>query len=176
MKHLVLGGARSGKSRYAQNMADNTGRHVVYVATAGADDAEMQARIEKHKQIRPPHWQLVEEQIHLADVLLQHDAADRILLVDCLTLWLSNLLCVGNDKQLTDECEKLLKVIPGLQANLLLVSNEVGQGIVPANELARRFIDEAGWLHQRLTELCSQVTFMVAGIPQVLKTDRGNNA
>ena len=169
MKHLVLGGARSGKSRYAQQLAENSNRKVIYIATAAAGDAEMQARIEKHQQQRPAHWRVVEEQIHLADVLQQNDAVDHVLLVDCLTLWLSNLLGKENETLLQDECNKLFAVLPPLQCHLIIVSNEVGQGIVPVNALARRFVDEAGWLHQRLAEICTDVTFMVAGLPQTLK-------
>ncbi|MDQ1362251.1 MAG: adenosylcobinamide kinase / adenosylcobinamide-phosphate guanylyltransferase [Pseudomonadota bacterium] len=169
VKHLVLGGARSGKSRYAQRLAENAGREVVYIATASAGDAEMHARIERHKQQRPNHWKLVEESIYLADVLRQQDAANRIVLIDCLTLWLSNLLGKEDEALWMNECNKLFAVLPQLHCDLIMVSNEVGQGIVPANALARRFIDEAGWLHQRLAEICNRVTFMLAGIPQTLK-------
>lgn len=169
MKHLVLGGARSGKSRYAQQWAEDSKQDVIYIATAQAGDNEMRLRIEKHQQQRPAHWLLVEEPIHLADVLLAHDAANRVLLVDCLTLWLSNLLGESNNRLLADECEKLLSTLPALQCDVLLVSNEVGQGIVPVNALARQFIDEAGWLHQRLAALCDRVTFVVAGLPQTIK-------
>lgn len=169
MKQLVLGGARSGKSRYAQQLAVDYGLDVIYVATATAGDEEMRLRIHQHQQQRPSHWHLVEEQLHLADVLLQNDAVGRVLLVDCITLWLSNLLCSDNEKQFSHECSNLLAVIPQLQCRLILVSNEVGQGIVPVNELARRFVDEAGWLHQRLAGICDRVTFMVAGLPQILK-------
>ena len=169
MKHFILGGARSGKSRYAQQLAERTGLEPIYIATATADDDEMRLRIKQHQQQRPAHWRLVEEPVQLAEVLLQQDANNRVILVDCLTLWLSNLLAEDNEDILKSECDKLLHTIPGLQCQLLLVSNEVGQGIVPANALARRFIDEAGWLHQRLAETCNKVTFMTAGLPQTLK-------
>ena len=169
MKHLILGGARSGKSSYAQQLAEHSKQDVIYVATATAGDEEMRLRIQKHQQQRPAHWRLIEEQIHLADSLLQHDAVDRVILVDCLTLWLSNLLGQNNQQLLNDECEKLFDVMPALQSTLIMVSNEVGQGIVPINELARRFVDETGWLHQRLAGMCDKVTFMVAGLPQPIK-------
>ena len=169
MNHLIIGGARSGKSRYAQQLAARAGLDVIYIATATADDDEMRARIQQHQQQRPAHWQLVEEPVQLANVLLLQAASDRVLLVDCLTLWLSNLLAQRDSTLLKSECDKLVNIIPDLPCQLILVSNEVGQGIVPANALARRFIDEAGWLHQRLAEVCSTVTIMTAGLPQTLK-------
>lgn len=169
MKHFVLGGARSGKSRYAQQLAENSGLDVVYIATAWAGDDEMHARIALHQQQRPAHWRLIEEHEHLAKVLLQQDALNRLLLVDCLTLWLSNLLGSRDATLFRTERDKLFEVMPQLKGELILVSNEVGQGIVPDNALARVFIDEAGRLHQQLADICDQVTFMIAGLPQRIK-------
>jgi adenosylcobinamide kinase/adenosylcobinamide-phosphate guanylyltransferase len=110
----------------------------------------------------------VEEPLALAAALRAHAAANRCLLVDCLTLWLSNLLAVGDDR-LTVEIDELLDALPTLPGHLLLVSNEVGQGIVPANPLARRFRDEAGWLHQKIADRCDRVVFTITGLPLILK-------
>jgi adenosylcobinamide kinase/adenosylcobinamide-phosphate guanylyltransferase len=168
MKSLILGGARSGKSRHAEHLAAASGRDVIYLATAEAADAEMTARIAHHRAQRPAGWALVEEPLALARVLRQQAAADRCLLVDCLTLWLSNLLAV-EPSRMQQELDALYETLPGLSGDVLLVSNEVGWGIVPDNALARRFRDEAGRLHQRLAGLCDHVTLVVAGLPLALK-------
>ena len=166
MKELVLGGARSGKSRHAQSTATALGRDVVYVATATAGDDAMAERIRRHREDRPAEWRTVEEPVELARVLREHAVPEACLLVDCLTLWLSNCLAadVWSDQRLA-----LLELLPRLPGPVLLVSNEVGQGVVPMGELSRRFVDEAGWLHQDLAALCDRVTFVTAGIPQTLK-------
>lgn len=169
MQTLILGGARSGKSRYAENLASQSGYEVIYVATAQAQDVEMQERIAHHRATRPQHWLTVEEPLALADVLQQHAAPQRLLLVDCLTLWLTNLLCLENAQYLQTETEKLLACLRGLPGHVTLVSNEVGLGIVPLGELTRRYVDEAGRLHQQLATQMNTVVFMVAGLPQVLK-------
>ncbi len=168
MNALILGGARSGKSAFAQRQAMSSGLDVFYLATAQAGDAEMTERITRHRAERPAHWGLVEEPLALAAALNAHAAADRCLLVDCLTLWLSNLLAAGDDR-LTIEIDALLAALPNLPGQLLLVSNEVGQGIVPTHPLARRFRDQAGLLHQRLAERCDRVFLIVAGLPLTLK-------
>lgn len=168
MKEFILGGARSGKSAFAQQRAQANGLRVIYLATAEADDAEMVVRIARHRAERPADWGLVEEPLALAVALQAHAAPDCCLLVDCLTLWLSNLLAVG-DERLSMEINALADIIPALPGHLLLVSNEVGQGIVPANPLARRFRDEAGWLHQAIARRCDRVTFVIAGLPLTLK-------
>ena len=169
MKQLILGGARSGKSRYAERLALQSGRRVIYVATAEAGDEEMQARIAKHQQQRPGDWLLVEAPVELADALLQHDGPDVCLLVDCLTLWLSNLLGKEDEDFFYAQRQKLMASLARLQAELLLVSNEVGQGIVPLGELNRRFVDESGWLHQDLAAQCDHVSWIMAGLAQQLK-------
>lgn len=170
MIELILGGARSGKSRLAQETAKSTGLPVIYVATAQAHDGEMSQRIEQHRNDRPSDWLVIEEPITLAKVLSENACADRVILVDCLTLWLSNLLCSAVESQFEDERKSFLEIVPQLKGNVIFVSNEVGQGVIPANALARRFVDEAGWLHQRLAEVCNKVTFVTAGLPQVLKS------
>lgn len=168
MKHLILGGARSGKSRHAEGLAAASGLAVTYVATAEAADAEMRQRIAHHRTQRPAAWALVEEPLALADVLSAHAAPGRCLLVDCLTLWLSNLLAAP-PARMDEELGHLLAAVPILPGELLLVSNEVGWGIVPDNALARRFRDEAGRLHQRLAAVCDRVTLVAAGLPLALK-------
>ena len=168
MKELILGGARSGKSAFAQRRALASGLNVIYFATAQAGDAEMAERIARHRAERPKDWGLIEEPLALAKALNNCAAPDRCLLVDCLTLWLGNLLAAGDDR-LDAETSALLDAIPGLPGQILLVSNEVGQGIVPANPLARRFRDEAGRLHQAVAGRCDRATFVVAGLPLTLK-------
>jgi adenosylcobinamide kinase/adenosylcobinamide-phosphate guanylyltransferase len=171
MTHLILGGARSGKSRHAESLALASGLSVVYLATGWAGDEEMAARIAKHCADRPADWLTVEEPCALAAALQTHAAKGRFVIVDCLTLWLSNLLA-GEETRFQAERAALLDSLPGLPGTVCLVSNEVGQGIVPVNPLARRFVDEAGWLHQDLARLCERVVWVVAGLPQLLKNSQ----
>ena len=168
MKEFVLGGARSGKSAFAQRRALESGLQVIYLATAEAGDAEMAERIARHRAERPAEWGLVEEPLDLAGALRRHAAPNHCLLVDCLTLWLCNLLIAGEER-LHVETAALLTVLPELPGQVLLVSNEVGQGIVPDNPLARQFRDEAGRLHQAVASRCDRVVFVVAGLPLTLK-------
>ncbi len=170
-KTLILGGVRSGKSRHAQQLASDSGLAVIYIATAmNSDDVDMQARIAAHRQHRPAHWQLVEEPLQLAAVLRQHASRQHCLLVECLTLWLTNLLIIDNDThRLERECAALLAVLPTLPGRIILVGNETGLGIIPDNPLARRFGDTAGLLHQQLAALCDQVILTVAGIAMRVK-------
>jgi len=167
LKELILGGARSGKSRLAEQRAEAGGLAVTYIATATAGDEEMAARIAHHRARRPAHWSVAEAPRQLAATLKQHAAADRCLLVDCLTLWITNLLEFPAAWRV--ERERLLAVLPALPGEVLLVSNEVGWGIVPEYPSARRFRDEAGRLHQDLACCCDRVTLVVAGLPLSLK-------
>lgn len=169
MRTLILGGARSGKSAYAERVAAATGHEVVYLATAQAHDAEMAARIAHHRAQRPAHWLSVEEPLALAATLQALARPQRCVLVDCLTLWLSNLLGEAGEARFQQERAALLKVLPGLCGQVLLVSNEVGLGVVPMGELTRRFVDEAGRLHQSLASVCERVVFVAAGLPMPLK-------
>ncbi|MBB6246485.1 bifunctional adenosylcobinamide kinase/adenosylcobinamide-phosphate guanylyltransferase [Rhodanobacter sp. A1T4] len=169
MRTLILGGARSGKSALAERLARESGQEVVYIATAQAHDAEMAVRIAHHRDRRPAHWQSVEEPLALADTLRAYAHPDRCVLVDCLTLWLSNLLGDADDKRLGRECEAFLEVLPVLPGELLFVSNEVGLGVIPMGELTRRFVDEAGRLHQAMAARCERVLFVAAGLPLPLK-------
>lgn len=168
VRELILGGARSGKSRYAEQKAMQSALEVVYIATAEAGDQEMTARVELHRQRRPADWLTLEEPLALADALRVHARSSRCIIVDCLTLWLNNLLMAGEDR-LQQERLALLQALPTLPGRILLVGNEVGQGIVPMHPLARRFVDEAGCLYQDLAQICERVTWVVAGLPQVLK-------
>lgn len=171
MKTLVLGGARSGKSGLAETLAQRSAARVIVIATAMPADAEMRDRIAHHRARRPAVWRTVEEPLALASCLQQHAAADACVLVDCLTLWLSNLLCGDDEQRFRRERGALLDTLPQLPGRVLLVSNETGLGVVPLGALTRRFVDEAGWLHQELARRCEQVIFTVAGLPHVLKGD-----
>ena len=169
MLELILGGARSGKSRFAECLAAESGLAVTYIATSQPLDGEMTERIAHHRERRPAHWTLVEEPLQLARVLREQAAANRCLLVDCLTLWLTNLLMLDDAARLAEERDALLECLDGLPGRILLVSNETGLGVVPLGELTRRYVDEAGWLHQAVAERAQRVTFMVAGLPMTLK-------
>lgn len=169
MRSLILGGARSGKSALAERIAQQSQLDVVYVATAQAGDGEMVQRIALHRASRPAHWQCVEETLSLAQALRAHAREDRCVLVDCLTLWLSNLLAAPDPERLERERDALLDVVQTLPGLILFVSNEVGLGIVPMGELTRRFVDETGRLHQALAQRCERVVFVAAGLPLMLK-------
>jgi adenosylcobinamide kinase / adenosylcobinamide-phosphate guanylyltransferase len=169
MKELILGGVRSGKSRLAEERARASGLHVVYIATAIASgDAELEARIRQHRLRRPADWTLVEEPLALGAALHLQASAERCLVVECLTLWLTNLL-LNAAERFERERESLLHVLPALAGHIILVSNETGLSVVPLGELSRRFVDASGELHQRLATICDHVTLTVAGLPHTLK-------
>ena len=168
MKSLILGGTRSGKSRLAESLAMKTELPVTYIATATALDDEMQNRIALHQQNRPGDWQTLEEPTALAQTLKHHAANDRCIIVDCLTLWLTNLLC-NNQQQLDQEKSHLIELVPHLPGTIIFVSNEVGLGVMPTSQLARQYCDEIGIIHQTLAEQCEQVILCVAGLPHILK-------
>lgn len=169
MIELILGGARSGKSRLAEQRAQASAGPVTYVATAQNLDGEMAARIDHHQTRRPPDWRTVEEPVDLGQCLLQIDAPGSVILVDCLTLWVSNLLCLDNGSHFEKHKQALLTSLPQLQSDIIMVSNETGMGVVPMGELTRRFVDESGWLHQEIAALSDRVTLVVAGLPHQLK-------
>jgi len=171
MKTLILGGVRSGKSRLAEHLASGSGLPVSYIATATADDAEMQRRIETHRQSRPDSWDVVEEPVRLATLMSAQAEPGRCVLVDCLTLWLTNLLVAADEDLFIREREALLLTLPSLPGQIVMVSNETNMGIMPMGELSRRYCDEAGRLHQDLAQACDRVVLMVAGLPHVLKGD-----
>ena len=167
MIRFILGGARSGKSRYAEQLASDGGKEVVYIATAQAYDDEMQTRILHHKKQRPANWTTIEEALNLDKVLSNNSNITNCILIDCLTLWLTNLLCVNYDVTLAKQA--LLDALRQSQSDIIIVSNETGMGVVPMGELTRRYCDEVGWLHQEIAALADQVVLMVAGIPVVIK-------
>jgi adenosylcobinamide kinase/adenosylcobinamide-phosphate guanylyltransferase len=169
VKELILGGVRSGKSRHAEALARDSGLEVIYLATARPGDAEMQARIAAHRARRPTHWRLVEEPLALASALSAHAAPARCLIVDCLTLWLTQLVCEDDPARLEQEQAALLAALPNLPGRVLLIGNETNMGVVPLGELSRRYCDQAGALHQALGALCDRVTLMVAGLPLFVK-------
>lgn len=169
MKELILGGVRSGKSCLAEQRALASGLHVTYIATATTGDEEMRQRILAHQLRRPSDWKLIEEPHNLAAVLEAHAHPGHCLVVDCLTLWLTNLLIKNNGADYATQREALLTALPHLPGHIILVSNETGLGVTPLGELTRRFCDEAGWLHQALAGLCERVTLTVAGLPITLK-------
>jgi adenosylcobinamide kinase/adenosylcobinamide-phosphate guanylyltransferase len=164
---LIIGGARSGKSTYAERLAQSHSGELVYIATGEPGDEEMRSRIALHRERRGSKWYTIEEPIALAHVLQKECRAERFVLVDCMTLWISNLLLA--DKPIRAAVEELCTLLPQLDGMLVLVSNEVGMGIVPDNALARRFRDEAGFANQQLAATCSHVVFMAAGLPLRLK-------
>lgn len=173
MIELVLGGARSGKSRYAEQQVIKTGKAKIYLATAEALDNAMQVRISRHREDRGFGWHTIEEQINLAFALQSTDNPANCILLDCLSLWLSNCLLSEDPHCWPKQKQALLDALPAMQADVILVSNEVGQGIVPMGEINRRFVDEAGWLHQALAVMADKVTLVTAGIAQTLKdTDK----
>ena len=164
---LILGGARSGKSTYAEGLAAGHDGPLVYIATAQAYDDEMSTRIAAHVDRRGPAWRTVEEPIDLAGALTEAAKPGCFILVDCLTLWLSNLLL--GEHEITAHTERLLAGLADSKATLALVSNEVGLGIVPENALARRFRDEAGILNQKVAKAADRVVLVTAGLPLQLK-------
>ncbi|MEH6387061.1 MULTISPECIES: bifunctional adenosylcobinamide kinase/adenosylcobinamide-phosphate guanylyltransferase [Pseudomonas] len=172
MIELILGGARSGKSRLAEQRARASNLPVTYIATSQALDAAMAERIAIHQQQRPSEWFLIEEPLALADALDQRCAADQCVLVDCLTLWLTNLLLDPDPQRMANEQQRLLDLLPTLTGQVILVSNETGLGVVPMGELTRRYVDAAGWLHQSLAQISDRVTFCVAGLPMTLKGEK----
>jgi len=165
--HLVLGGARSGKSRHAEAIVLRSGCEPVYIATGQPGDAEMAARIEAHQARRGTGWQLVEEPLELPRALCREAGPGRAVLVDCLTLWLTNLLLAERD--LAAASAALATALGACDGPVVMVSNEVGQGVVPMNAMARAFVDAAGALHQELAARCDVVELVVAGLPLRLK-------
>ena len=168
---LVLGGARSGKSRFAERVALATGLTPVYVATAQAFDDEMAERIAQHKADRGPGWRTVDAPRDLAETIGRETAPDHIVLVDCLTLWLTNVMLADETDHVAPRRagDDLVASIAAARGPLVLVSNETGLGIVPENALARRFRDAQGRLNQAVAEQVAQVVFLAAGLPLVLK-------
>ena len=166
---LLLGGARSGKSRLAETLAKESGKAVCYLATAPRyeEDAEWQSRIVKHQQQRPQHWQVIEEPLDLVGALDGEQHQTELILVDCLTLWLSNLMFA--EKDVTAEVDNLCKMLAAYAGDVVLVSNEVGMGLAAESSLGRQFCDEQGRLNQAVAEAADHVLFVAAGLPLTLK-------
>ena len=169
MKTLILGGVRSGKSRLTEEMAAESGLEVVYIATAQARDDEMRQRIETHQQRRPAAWQSREEPVFLARALQDLASDDTCLLVDCLSLWVTNLLLDPDPDRIGTEVSILLELLPECPGELIFVSSESNMGVVPTGELSRRYCDALGLLHQDIARLCDHVILTVAGLPHYLK-------
>ncbi len=167
---FITGGCRSGKSRYALDYADRHFSKKIYLATCEALDEEMAQRIEHHKKLRGPEWRTIEEPIEIVDQIRRHRDGVEVILLDCLTLWLSNLLIKwDDDSRIIKETEKLIDTIKQSQTSFLIVSNEVGMGIVPADPLTRRFRDLSGMANQKMAEAAHTAILMVSGIPVFLK-------
>ena len=171
--NLVLGGARSGKSSYAEKLATETGLPVTYIATAQVYDDEFKARVQHHKDRRPASWTLVEEPHHLSEALARSASPNQCVIVDCLTLWLAQWICADcnppQNSSWQSERDTFLKLLPNLSRTIILVSNEVGMGIVPLGEINRQFQDEQGRLNQAVANIANKVSFIAAGLPINLK-------
>jgi len=172
---LILGGIKSGKSRLAESLAGGAdGENVLFIATATESDAEMRERIRQHRQSRPAHWTVVEEPLAIASVIQKQSAQHRCVIVDCLTLWLTNLLLCDDADQFPRQRADLIAALAESTSPVIIVSNEINMGVVPMGELSRRFCDEAGLLHQELADICDNVILTVAGIPTYLKGSIGD--
>lgn len=168
---LITGGARSGKSRYAEERARETGARRLYLATAEAKDEEMARRIAAHRERRGDGWLTVEEPIELPRELLRRRGEVDCALVDCLTLWTSNLLLLHDVEAVTKKIDELINALTLLDFHVFFVTNEVGSAIVPDNALARSFRDLVGWTNQRVAQSADEVVLMVAGLPVFVKKD-----
>ncbi len=168
---LLLGGARSGKSNYAEKQAIESGLERIYIATAKVLDNEMKQRVSRHKEDRASYqWTTIEEPLALANCLQQWASPERVIVVDCLTMWVTNLLS-EEPNTLKQEVDALLNSLKTLTGEIIFVSNEVGMGIIPMGELTRLFVDEIGRLHQQIAKEVDNVTLMVAGLPHRIKSN-----
>ncbi len=167
---FITGGCRSGKSRYALDYANRNFSKKLYLATSEVRDEEMARRVENHKRARGPEWQTIEEPIKVAETISQYGDRAEVILVDCLTLWLSNLLLRWDDEsKIMEEVGRLAAAVEKSRATSVIVSNEAGMGIVPDNPLGRRFRDLSGTANQKIAATADTVIFMVSGIPMFLK-------
>jgi adenosylcobinamide kinase/adenosylcobinamide-phosphate guanylyltransferase len=180
MREFIIGGARSGKSALALSRARESGKHVVFIATATPSDPEMHERISKHRSERPAEWKTIEADVDLGEVIVASMQDDTLLIVDCLTLWLSNALFDRHRAYEVDEAafaqrrDELIRAVRTVTCDAIFVSNEVGWSVVPENAVARRFRDEQGRLNQHIAALCERVTLVTAGLPLTLKPQSAN--
>jgi len=181
MKTFILGGVKSGKSRFAEQQAKqcfdrcnstqaSSHASIKVIATATAWDAEMQARIDKHISERPENWLTIEEPIYLAQALNKAEVENGVVIIDCLTLWLTNLLMHENSTLLEQEIAAFELALDACAANVFIVSNETNMGVVPLGDMTRKYCDQAGLLHQRIAQICDEVKLVVAGLPLILKS------
>ncbi len=168
MIELIVGGARSGKSAYALQTAEGINGQHYFIATATAQDEEMTERIHRHQTDRSSRWQLVEEPLYLADTIARYRKGD-VLLVDCLTLWLSNWLCSKEKNQWKNEQQRFLTLLNDSECSIFLVTNEVGMGVIPMDKLGREFVDCSGWLHQAIGQIADKITLVMFGVPTSIK-------
>jgi adenosylcobinamide kinase/adenosylcobinamide-phosphate guanylyltransferase len=166
---LVTGAARSGKSQYAERRASEIGERRLYLATAEAKDEEMAERIAEHRKRRGRDWTTIEQPLELAEAIAAQRGRIDCVVVDCLTLWISNLLMARDAKHAMEKVEELIQALPTLDFSIVFVTNEVGWGIVPDNPLARKFRDLTGWTNQRIAQVADEVVLMVAGVPLTVK-------
>jgi len=167
---LIIGGCRSGKSRYALELAKQVpGDRRIFIATCVPKDEEMEMRIARHKEGRNKSWSTIEVPIHLPEAIIEYSSKSDLILVDCLTLWISNLILDNNDVDISEAALCLAKSLKDVQCPVIMVSNEVGTGIVPENRLARLFRDAAGIVNQNVAACSDRVIWMVAGIPVPIK-------
>lgn len=179
---LLLGGTRSGKSDYAENIAVRSGLSVTYLATAKDVDSEVNERIANHQNSRPAHWKCLDVPVHLAEAIKMNSRPDCCLIVDCLFMWVRNLIMEDNKfcnenssniklgKTFESEVKQLFETIPDVQGKLMFISNEVGMGSVPNTTFSKLIADEVGYLNQRIAKVSSHVYFMVAGLPLTVKS------
>lgn len=168
--HLILGGNRSGKSAYAESIAQQHPGSVKLIVTAEITDAHMRQRVAEHEQRRPKHWQVLEEHICLAQCLQKHAEASTLILVDCLTLWLFNLMHTQTDQILAQQKQEFLHLLPRLSGKVLLINNEINLGVVPGDSQNRKFCDQIGLLNQAVAAIADKVEWVVAGLPISLKS------
>jgi adenosylcobinamide kinase/adenosylcobinamide-phosphate guanylyltransferase len=167
---FITGGVRSGKSRFAQQMAKTFPGPKAYLATAQALDGEMKGRIARHKKSRPKAWRTLEEPVRIAEVIQNEGDNCGLILLDCLTLWLSNLMMAGwGERKILGAADRFLKAARKVPCSFILVSNEVGMGIVPQNSAARSFRDLSGLIHQKVAREADEVYFLVGGLPWKMK-------
>ncbi|MES2822873.1 MAG: bifunctional adenosylcobinamide kinase/adenosylcobinamide-phosphate guanylyltransferase [Pseudomonadota bacterium] len=169
---LVLGGARSGKSNFAQQLASDNQSPVLYIATATVSDREMAERIAHHQQNRPSEWRVHESPLDLISALTEEGNKQQTILVDCLTLWLNNQLFSFPEQNFEQLFHQLISASRNCSAPIIFVSNEVGLGIIPMGNISRKFVDEAGRLNQKIAQVANQVFFIAAGLPLVLKNEK----